>query len=71
VALEPIDLYHQAQRVIGIYLLETDDGAALFDCGPTTSIDRLEAGLRARGLGLTDIRHLLLSHIHLDHAGAA
>jgi glyoxylase-like metal-dependent hydrolase (beta-lactamase superfamily II) len=27
--------------------------------------------LAARGLGLGDVRHLLLSHIHLDHAGAA
>jgi glyoxylase-like metal-dependent hydrolase (beta-lactamase superfamily II) len=57
--------------VIGCYLLETDDGAALFDCGPTTCIPALERGLEGHGLRLTDIRHLLLSHIHLDHAGAA
>jgi glyoxylase-like metal-dependent hydrolase (beta-lactamase superfamily II) len=72
VRLEPIDLLHQAtERVIGVYLLETDDGPALFDCGPTVCIDRLKEGLAARGLALTDVRHLLLSHIHLDHAGAA
>jgi glyoxylase-like metal-dependent hydrolase (beta-lactamase superfamily II) len=69
---DPIDLHHQgAERVIGSYLLETDDGPALFDCGPTTGLDRLTAGLRDRGLELADLRHLLLSHIHLDHAGAA
>jgi glyoxylase-like metal-dependent hydrolase (beta-lactamase superfamily II) len=70
--LDPIDLHHQAaEKVVGVYVLETDDGPALFDCGPTTCIPALKEGLEARGLALTDIRHLLLSHIHLDHAGAA
>jgi glyoxylase-like metal-dependent hydrolase (beta-lactamase superfamily II) len=51
--------------------VETDDGPALFDCGPTTCVDALKAGLQSRGLALVVVRHLLLSHIHLDHAGAA
>jgi len=67
----PIDLHHQAPGIVASYLLDTDDGPALFDCGPTTCIPALEAGLAAHGLALGDIRHLLLSHIHLDHAGAA
>jgi glyoxylase-like metal-dependent hydrolase (beta-lactamase superfamily II) len=68
----PIDLMHQgADRVIGAYLLETEDGPALFECGPSACVDALKEGLRARGRELGDIRHLLLSHIHLDHAGAA
>ena len=70
--LEPIDLHHQGRpRVVGVYLLDNIDGPALFDCGPTTCIPALKEGLAERGLALTDIRHLLLSHIHLDHAGAA
>jgi glyoxylase-like metal-dependent hydrolase (beta-lactamase superfamily II) len=68
---DPIDLHHQAERVIASYPLDTSDGPALFDCGPTTSISALKRGLVERGLELTDVRHLLLSHIHLDHAGAA
>jgi glyoxylase-like metal-dependent hydrolase (beta-lactamase superfamily II) len=72
VAPQPIDLRHQgAERVIGSYLLETADGPAIVDCGPSTDVDTLERGLRARGLELADVRHLLLTHIHLDHAGAA
>jgi len=67
----PIDLHHQAPGIVGCYLLDTDDGPALFDCGPTSCIPALEAGLAERGLELGDVRHLLLSHIHLDHAGAA
>jgi glyoxylase-like metal-dependent hydrolase (beta-lactamase superfamily II) len=70
--MEPIDLRHLGvDRVIGVYVFETEEGPALFDCGPTTAVERLQDGLRERGLELSDVRHLLLSHIHLDHAGAA
>jgi glyoxylase-like metal-dependent hydrolase (beta-lactamase superfamily II) len=69
---DPLDLRHLgAPHVIASYLVETDDGPALFDCGPTTCVDVLREKLHSRGLALQDIRHLLLSHIHLDHAGAA
>jgi glyoxylase-like metal-dependent hydrolase (beta-lactamase superfamily II) len=69
---EPLDLRHLGhERVIGAYLLETDDGPALFDCGPARCVPRLKSALAKRGLELPEVRHLLLSHIHLDHAGAA
>jgi glyoxylase-like metal-dependent hydrolase (beta-lactamase superfamily II) len=67
-----IDLHWQGhERLIASYLLDTADGPALVDCGPSSCLDALRAGLRAHGLQPTDLRHLLLSHIHLDHAGAA
>jgi len=70
--LEPIDLHHNgAARTVASYVVETDDGPALFDCGPSVTIEALKAGLAAHGLKLAEIRHLLLSHIHFDHAGAA
>jgi len=70
--LELIDLHFgSAPQAIGVYLVDTDDGPALFDCGPASTLETLEAGLAGHGLALTDVRHLLLSHIHLDHAGAA
>jgi glyoxylase-like metal-dependent hydrolase (beta-lactamase superfamily II) len=70
--LEPLDVLHLGrERVIGVYLLETDDGLALFDCGPSTCVPALKDRLREHGLELGDVHHLLLSHIHLDHAGAA
>jgi glyoxylase-like metal-dependent hydrolase (beta-lactamase superfamily II) len=69
---ELLDLRHLGrERVIGCYLLETLDGPALFDCGPASCVPELKARLRERGLALAELRHLLLSHIHLDHAGAA
>jgi glyoxylase-like metal-dependent hydrolase (beta-lactamase superfamily II) len=70
--LRLIDLnFADRPQAIGVYLVETADGLALFDCGPTSTLPALEAGLMEHGLRLEDIRHLLLSHIHLDHAGAA
>jgi glyoxylase-like metal-dependent hydrolase (beta-lactamase superfamily II) len=69
---EPIDLFHTgAARTVGAYLLDTSQGLSLFDCGPSSCVPALKAGLAERGYELGDVRNLLLSHIHLDHAGAA
>ena len=69
---EPIDLVHAGTaRTVGVYLVETGNGLALFDCGPSSCVPALKRGLAERGLELGDLGHLLLSHIHLDHAGAA
>ena len=72
--LEPIDLRHQGDRaVIGVYLARDRGGpGALRLRARPSCIPALERrASRNAGLELTDIRHLLLSHIHLDHAGAA
>jgi glyoxylase-like metal-dependent hydrolase (beta-lactamase superfamily II) len=68
-----IDLLHLGHaKVIGTWLIpDAPDGPAIVDCGPATCVRVLEEGLRLHGLELTDVRHLLLTHIHLDHAGAA
>lgn len=58
-------------RVIATAILRGPDGVALIDPGPTSCLPALEAGLASRGLALADVRQLLLTHIHLDHAGAA
>lgn len=67
----PLDLLHAGVPLnVCCYVIETAEGPALFDCGPTTCLPALKAGLAERGLELRDIRHLVLSHIHFDHAGA-
>jgi glyoxylase-like metal-dependent hydrolase (beta-lactamase superfamily II) len=69
---DPIDLHHAGNaRTVGVYLLDTSGGLSLHDCGPSSCIDALKTGLAERGHELQDVKHLLLSHIHLDHAGAA
>jgi glyoxylase-like metal-dependent hydrolase (beta-lactamase superfamily II) len=69
--LDSIDLHFLGlEQEIGVYVVDTVDGPALFDCGPTSTLENLRAGLAELGLGVGDLRHLLLSHVHLDHAGA-
>ena len=57
-------------EVIATVLLHGRDGVALIDPGPSTTLPRLERVLAARGFGHADVRAILLTHIHLDHAGA-
>ncbi len=67
-----IDLqFRGSPRVIATALINGPGGLTLIDPGPTSCLPALEAGLRDRGLTLRDVRTLLLTHIHLDHAGAA
>ena len=69
--MELLDLEHLGRRrVIGSYLLEGDE-PALVDCGPSSCLAGLRAALAAHGLEIGELRHLVLTHIHLDHAGAA
>jgi len=57
-------------RVIATAVLQGPDGVALVDPGPTSCLDTLRASLADHGHSLTDVRVVLLTHIHLDHAGA-
>jgi glyoxylase-like metal-dependent hydrolase (beta-lactamase superfamily II) len=69
---ELIDLRHLGrEKVIGAFLVETPGGPALHDCGPATTYEALRVALADLGVPVGDLRHLLLSHIHFDHAGAA
>jgi len=43
---------------------------ALIDPGPSTCLESLDLGLQQQGLRLSEVTHILLTHIHLDHAGA-
>lgn len=67
-----IDLHFQdTPGVIGVPVLDGGDGLVLVDVGPGSTLPALEEGLGRLGAGLSDVRHVLLTHIHLDHAGAA
>lgn len=65
-----IDLLHlDLDGAIACYLVDGPE-PAIIDPGPTTTLERLMGELDARGVGRDDLRHILLTHIHLDHAGA-
>ncbi len=74
--LEP-DLFlidHELQgvpRTIASYLLTDGDDLTLIETGPATTMETLLGGVRAAGFDPERITRLVLTHIHLDHAGAA
>lgn len=66
-----LDLRFQGRgSVIASGIVESPAGVAIVDPGPTSCLETLELGLNARGISWSDVRYLLLTHIHLDHAGA-
>ena len=66
-----IDLGFQGRsNVIAAALAQGPGGVAIVDPGPTSCLNALEAGMQAQGIRWDDVRHILLTHIHLDHAGA-
>lgn len=58
-------------RVIATAVVHGPGGVALVDPGPSTSWPALRAALARAGIALGDVNALLLTHIHLDHAGAS
>lgn len=67
-----IDLNFQNKtQAIASYLIKYSDGAILIESGPGSVLPALEAALAKEGLSTRDVTHVLLTHIHLDHAGAS
>lgn len=58
-------------RYTAVYLLEGPEGLALIETGAYSSNDHVVAGLKRLGFEPSDVGDVLVSHIHLDHAGAA
>lgn len=56
---------------IASYLIPHAHGAVLVECGPSSTLHALRAGLSDHGFSASDVTDVLLTHIHLDHAGAA
>jgi glyoxylase-like metal-dependent hydrolase (beta-lactamase superfamily II) len=57
-------------RIIATVVIHGPGGAAIIDPGPSSTLPPLRAALAGAGIGVADLRALLLTHIHLDHAGA-
>jgi glyoxylase-like metal-dependent hydrolase (beta-lactamase superfamily II) len=60
----------QLQRVKAHAIIE-DDGVTLIDTGYAGSLPRLERGLEDLGLSVRDVRRVICTHGHPDHAGSA
>jgi len=69
--LDYVDLnFLGVREIIATAVLHGSAGVALIDPGPSTTLDSLKQSLRRKGVSIGDVRQLLLTHIHLDHAGA-
>lgn len=67
--LTAIDTFYGGrERYTAAYLLAADE-PAIVETGPTTSAEHVVAGLRRLGIGPSDLAHIVVTHIHLDHAG--
>lgn len=56
---------------IASFLIETSEGLILIESGPETTFDKLTESIASLGFDWKQIKYLLLTHIHFDHAGAA
>src|SRR5215216_6718259 len=67
-----LDLKFQGRpHAIASYLIRSGDAVVLIESGPGSTLPGLEAALATEGLSPQQVTHVLLTHIHLDHAGAA
>jgi glyoxylase-like metal-dependent hydrolase (beta-lactamase superfamily II) len=57
-------------RVIAAAVLHGPAGVTLVDPGPSSTLPSLRRALSNAGIDVRDVRSILLTHIHLDHAGA-
>ncbi|MEW9897657.1 MBL fold metallo-hydrolase [Chitinivorax sp. PXF-14] len=66
-----IDVEFQRSGLAASHLIVDGDEAALVDCGTNYSVPRLMAALASRAVAPEQVRYLILTHVHLDHAGGA
>lgn len=64
-------LFQDTPGLIAAYLIESAGALALVETGPGSTLPALRAGIRRLGLDEAAVRQVFVTHIHLDHAGAA
>lgn len=70
--LHIIDLHFlETEEAIASFLIKSEDGPILIETGPESTFPQLKNSLNKLGYQIEDIKHVFLTHIHFDHAGAA
>ncbi|MBO8171041.1 MAG: MBL fold metallo-hydrolase [Bacillaceae bacterium] len=54
----------------GTYVI-LEDELTIVETGPSLSVPRIKQGFKDLGLNLSDLKYIIVTHIHLDHAGGA
>lgn len=70
-AIHVIDTAFQRDHFDAAYLLVNNGRGAFIDCGTSHALPRLLAAIADAGLGVDAIDWVILTHVHLDHAGGA
>ena len=67
--IDAIDTFYGGrERYTAAYLIDAEE-PAIVETGPTTSVEPVVAGLERLGIGADELAHVVVTHIHLDHAG--
>jgi glyoxylase-like metal-dependent hydrolase (beta-lactamase superfamily II) len=66
-----IDADFHREHMAGCYLVEAESEVAFIEVGTNSSTPRLMSVLEARGWKPQDVRYVIVTHVHLDHAGGA
>ena len=69
--VKTIDLQFFTDLAIAAFIIPSNEGPILIETGPYSTFPTLKKGIEAAGYSIEEIKHVLLSHIHFDHAGAA
>ncbi len=64
-----MNIINVGYRSTNYYVLEIKNGKLLFDCGWPGTMPQFTAELKRKGLMPTEIKYILVSHFHTDHAG--
>jgi len=64
------DLICGVPRLHSVYLIDAPH-LAIIDCGPTSAADAVLRGIREAGVAPAEIEYIVVTHVHLDHAGGA
>jgi glyoxylase-like metal-dependent hydrolase (beta-lactamase superfamily II) len=67
--IEMLDTRMAGQRELNAVYLLTTGQPTLVEAGPGADTPRIAEALSRRGIGPTDLAHIVVSHVHLDHAG--
>ncbi len=66
-----VDSGYHRRNMAACYLLEAGDAVAVVETGTNDSVPRLLRVLEQRGRSPEDVRYVIVTHVHLDHAGGA
>jgi glyoxylase-like metal-dependent hydrolase (beta-lactamase superfamily II) len=66
-----VDSGYWRERCAAIYLVEDDDEVAIIETGTNSSVARILEVLARRGWAPEQVRYVIVTHVHLDHAGGA